>query len=69
MSAPSDMDRSLAAIRYRAEQSVVWSSEEANIPPRVADALWAAVRDREALLVALDAALSSQPTPTEGGPQ
>lgn len=47
-------DQSEAAIRSRADQSVLWNEDEGNVPTRIADALWAAVRDRESLLITLD---------------
>ncbi len=47
-------DQSEAAIRSRADQSVLWNEDEGNVPTRIADALWAAVRDRESLLTTLD---------------
>lgn len=43
------------AIRARAAESVLWSEDGGRVPTRIADALWAAVRDRETLLATLDA--------------
>jgi hypothetical protein len=54
-------DQSEEAIRARAAESVIWNENEARVPTRISDALWAAVRDRETLLGLLREARAATP--------
>lgn len=48
-----------------ADESVVWSEDEARVSVRISDALWAACRDRRTLLETLDRERAAQPAPLD----